>query len=361
MEQHNTLTGMLDLMTDPAFCVKGGTITYANRPALACMLTEGMPVSQILFTGAEEYSQFKGGCLYLTLSTGNTYRGATVTRMGEFDIFVVEPTDELSTLQGLALAAQELRMPLSNIMTVTDRLFPELAAAADDNTCDQMARINKGLFQLLRIVSNMSDALYYSQLSLIGQETLDICSYLEEFFQSTAELAKEAGITLRFQNWNAPVFTTVNLDKLLRAISNILSNAMKFIPKGGTIDAQLSRRGNMLHLTIQDSGSCVPENLRGSIFSHYQRQPQIEDSRNGIGLGMVLLRGAAAIHGGTVLLEYPKDSGTRVTLTLAIRQKSDPMVQSPTFQVDYAGERDHRLLELADVLPHTLYKPNKIN
>ena len=104
MEQHNTLTGMLDLMTDPAFCVKGGTITYANRPALACMLTEGMPVSQILFTGAEEYSQFTGGCLYLTLNIGNTYRGATVTRIEEFDVFVAEPADELSTLQSLALA-----------------------------------------------------------------------------------------------------------------------------------------------------------------------------------------------------------------------------------------------------------------
>ncbi len=361
MEQHNTLTGMLDLMTDPAFCVKGGTVTYANRPALACMLTEGTPVSQILFTGAEEYAQFQGGCLYLTLNICNTYRGATVTRMGESDVFVMESSDDLAILQGLALAAQELRLPLANVMTVTDRLFPQLEATANTDTEEQMARINKGLFQLLRIVSNMSDAIQYSQPSSTGQEVVNICDHLGELFDAYIALAQEAGITLRFRNLNTPVYTTVNMDKLQRAISNILSNAMKFIPKEGVIDAQLSRRGNMLHLTIQDSGSCVPENLRGSIFSRYQRQPQIEDSRNGIGLGMVLLRGVAAMHGGTVLLEYPKDSGPRVTLTLAIRPKTDTIVQSPTFRVDYAGERDHRLLELSDVLPHTLYKPNKIN
>lgn len=361
MEQQDTLTGMLDLMSYPAFCVKGGAIVYANRPAQACMLADGTPVSQILFTGAEEYAAFQGGCLYLTLCLGGAYRGASVTRMGEFDVFILEPADDLAALQGLALAAQELRAPLSNVMTVTDKLFPQLEDVTGPNTEEQMARINKGLFQLLRIVSNMSDALHYSQLPSLGQEVVDICDYLEELFRTTADLAQEAGVTLRFQNLNATVYSLADPDKLQRAVSNILSNAMKFTPKGGTIDAKLSRRGNMLYLTIQDSGSGVPANLRGSLFSRYQRSPEIEDSRNGIGLGMVLVRSVAAMHGGTVLLECPENSGTRVTMTLAIRQKTDSMVQSPILRVDYAGERDHRLLELSDVLPHTLYKPNKIN
>lgn len=358
MEQHNTLTGMLDLMTYPAFCVKDGSIVYANHPAQACLLTDGTPISQILLTGTEEYSVFQDGCLYLTLSVGNACRGASVTRMGEFDVFVLEPTDDLAALQGLALAAQELRLPLSNVMTVTDKLFPQLETP---DTEEQMARINKGLFQLLRIVSNMSDALPYSQLPSQGHEVVNVCDYFGELFQTTAELAQEAGITLHFQNWNAPVYTLANPDKLQRAVSNILSNAMKFTPKGGSIYAKLSRRGNMLYLTIQDSGSHVPKDLRGSLFSRYQRTPAIEDSRNGIGLGMVLVRSTAAMHGGTVLLEYPENSGTRVTMTLSIRQKTDATVQSPILQVDYAGERDHRLLELADVLPHTLYQPKKIN
>lgn len=361
MEQYDTLAGMLDLMTYPAFSVKDGAVAYANQAALACMLTEGTPVSQILLTGTEEYSQFQGGCLYLTLRLCDTNRSASVTRLGAFDIFVLEPTDALNTLQGLALAAQELRLPLSNVMTVTDTLFPQLERSADPDTEEQMARINKGLFQLLRIVSNMSDTLPYSQLLTNGQEVIDIRNYMEEFFRSIADLAQEAGICLRFQNLNTPIFTLADSDKLQRAISNILSNAIKFAPKGGSIDAKLVHRGKMLYLTVQDSGSRVPENLRGSVFSRYQRSPEIEDSRNGIGLGMILVRSVAAMHGGTVLLEYPENSGTRVTMTLAIRQKKVSMVQSPVLRIDYAGERDRRLLELSDVLPHSLYKPHKIN
>ena len=66
---------------------------------------------------------------------------------------------------------------------------------------------------------------------------------------------------------------------------------------------------------------------------------------------------AAQQHAGTVLVDQPTESGTRVTLTLRIRPGSSDYVRSPILKVDYAGERDHGLLELSDVLPADLYKP----
>ena len=360
MEQNDTLTGMLNLMIHPAFSVKDGILVNVNRAAQACMLTEGMPVSQILLTGKEEYLEFRNGCLCLTVSLCGNLCGASVTRMGEYDIFVLEPEDDRAELQAMALAAQELRMPLANVMTLTDRLFPHLQT--DDPTSqEQLARLNKGLFQLLRTVSNMSDAYRYSQLPTCNQETIDISDYMEETFRCAAELVVHTDITLNFRNLTTSVYTLADPEKLERAVHNLLSNAIKFTPKGGSVDASLQRRGNMLYLTVQDSGSRVPDELRGNLFSRYQRQPGIEDSRNGIGLGMVLVRSTAAMHGGTVLLEYPEDRGTRITMTLSIRQNTDSIVRSPVIRVDYAGERDHRLLELSDVLPHTLYETEKIN
>ena len=70
-----------------------------------------------------------------------------------------------------------------------------------------------------------------------------------------------------------------------------------------------------------------------------------------MGLGMVLIRAVAAAHGGTVLVDQPEESGTRVTLTIAIRQGGDAMLRSNILRVDYAGEHDHTMLELSDVLP----------
>ena len=93
-----------------------------------------------------------------------------------------------------------------------------------------------------------------------------------------------------------------------------------------------------------------------NVFTRYQRQPGIEDSRFGIGLGMVLIRNAAAAHGGTVLIDQSQGSGTRVTLTIKVQQNPSNTLRSPVLRVDYAGERDHCLLELSEILPAHLYK-----
>ena len=76
---------------------------------------------------------------------------------------------------------------------------------------------------------------------------------------------------------------------------------------------------------------------------------------------MVMIRSAAAAHGGTVLIDHPDDCGTRMILSLAISQDTEKIVRNDIFHVDYAGERDHSLIEFSDVLPASVYKPKKIN
>ena len=360
MDQNNILQGMLNLMVCPAFCVKDGMIVCLNQAAQGQIPDIGTPVSQILTTGTLEYSEFTQGCLYLTVNIGGLPWGASVARMEGFDVFVLEQESEQAELQAMALAAQELRQPLNNIMAVADLLFP-YSVAEDAAAQDQVSKINKGLYQLLRIVSNMSDAYRYSQDPPGKEETIDLCDYLGELFQTTAEVVAHADVTLSYTGPKEQILSLANPERLERAVSNMLSNALKFAPKGGRIDAKLIRRGNMLYLTIQDNGDGIPASLRGSIFSRYQRMPGIEDSRHGIGLGMVLIRRTAAQHGGTVLIEHPEDCGTRITMTLAIRQNTEAIVSSPTFRPDYAGGRDRRLLEYADSLPAKLYDAKHVN
>ena len=75
---------------------------------------------------------------------------------------------------------------------------------------------------------------------------------------------------------------------------------------------------------------------------------------------MVLVRAVATLHGGTVLIDRSKEGGTRITMTLQQRSRTESKVRSPLMRIDYAGERDHGLQELADVLPSSLYTPDKI-
>ncbi len=360
MDQMNDAMGMLDLMVRPGFCVKDNVIVKVNQPALCRQVSEGTDIRTLLLTGKEEYAAFESGCLYLTLALAGHTWGASVTRMGDFDVFLLEQEADQAELKAMALAARELREPLANVMTTADRLFPLVASQDDPAARDQAARLNRGLFQMLRVIGNMSDSSRYNSTAP-HQETRDICAFLEEVFAKAQELVTHTGLPLTYQGLKEPVFCLVSGETLERAVLNILSNAIKFTPPGGTIDARLHRRGNLMYLTVQDSGDGISENIRSSVYNRYLRPAAIEDGRFGIGLGMVLIRSAAAHHGGTVLIDQPNGTGTRITMTLAVRQSTETIVRSPVFQVDYAGGRDHGLIELSDSLPAAPYDTKKVN
>lgn len=356
MEQQKDTMAMLDLIIRPAFCVKDGVIVQVNKAAEGHTLEVGMPISPLFATGREEYADFTDGCLYLTLQLSGAEQSASVVRMDGFDVFLLEDDSDQAELKAMALAAQNLREPLTGIMTVAESLFSELESIDGYALSDQAAQISRGLFQMLRILGNMSDADRYRNTSLFRQETRDITALIGDLFEKISAMSAHTGVEVRFTNLPETVYCLVDFEKLERAVYNIFSNSLKFTPKGGYIDAKLIRRGTRLYLTVQDSGSGVPMAQQSSIYSRFLRQPGLEDGRHGIGLGMVLIRSAATAHGGTVLVEQPKDQGMRITMSLEIRQSKSTAVRSPILRVDYAGEWDHGLIELSESLPANLYR-----
>ena len=355
MDQELDALGMLDLMIRPGFCVKDRRIVKVNAAAEGLLFSTGTEIGTLLATGEEEYADFSGGTLYLTLRCAGTVWSASVTRLGNWDVFLLEDSADQAELQAMALAARELREPLAGIMTTADRLFPMSALEDDPKLREHAARLNRGLYQMLRIIGNMSDAGSYAADSAGPMETVEITGFFREIFEKLQGHIACAGLTLEFENLHQPLFCLASREKLERAVMNIISNAMKFTASGGTISVRLKRRENRLYLSVQDSGEGIPESLRGNIHRRYLRQPALEDRRFGIGLGMVLIRSAAAIHGGTVLIDHPEGSGTRITMTMEIRQDVSGNLRSPLLQFDYTGERDHSLVELSDILPAELY------
>ncbi len=361
MEHPENSAQMLDLLMRPAFSVKDGIVTARNRAAAQYMIEPGCPISQLLATGQEEYAAFRDGCLYLQLSICDKSRGASVTHIDGQDIFLLEDEAETEALQSLALAAKELRAPLSAVLACVDRLFPTLDTEADGAVREQMASINRGLFQMLRIVGNMSDALRYCSESRSNLEAMDIRALIGEIFDRAAALAEEAGVSIRLRNLPQPVYCAINREMLERAIYNLLSNALRSAPKGSCISAEVTRHGKRLSLTVRDCGSGIPADILSSVYTRFLRAPGIEDGPQGIGLGMLLIRSAAAIHGGTVLIRQSGDHGTAITLSITITDPGSGMLRSPVLKIDYAGERDHGLIELSNILPAASYLPQNIN
>lgn len=338
---------LLDLMLQPAFAVEGKTITKVNPAAAQLLIREGDSLDQLLVTGQAEYEALREGSLYVTLDIFDTYWGACVTHTTQGTIFLLDRLSENSALQMLALAARELRSPLSEAMIAARKL----ANHEDPKLQDAASRLNQKLFQILRLVSNMSDASMpgSSNLSLYRMDAL-----FREFFEKTAAYTAEAGFPLLFEGLDEEVSSLADRQELERAILNLVSNAMKFSPKGSPIRCRLTRHDSFLHLQVINQGDGIPASILPTVFQRHLRQPTIEDGRFGIGLGLLLVRSAASNHGGAVLIDQPEPGTTRVTVTMAIRPAT-PRLNCPIL-IDYAGELDHTLLELSDCLPPSSYQ-----
>lgn len=360
MEQFLNALEILDFIPTPAFCVKDGVVIKVNSGAMSHMIEVGTPVEDLLKTGREEYADFKSGCLYLNINVCSRTMGMSVRKVQDMDVFSLEQVGDQEGLNAMALAARELREPMAGLMITGEHLLPELQKLGNADIDAQVARMNRCFYQILRMLGNMSDAPHYAAGSGKNQEMVELGSVISEVFDKAQTLVEQAGLHLTFEGVSDPVYTLADSEKLERAIYNIISNAMKFTPQGGLIQGKLVCKGKKVYLSIRDNGSGIAKELRGSIYSRYIREPGLEDGRFGIGLGLVLVRSVASVHGGTVLVDHPDGVGTRITMSLSIRQDKTATVRSPRFRVDYAGERDHGLLELAECLPTEAYQTDKI-
>ena len=330
---------MLQLMDRPAFCVEDGVITAANRAALARQIPLGEQVEALLVTGGEEYREFTRGWLSARLCCCGENYDVTVSAVDGAHIFALEPRNDGEELRMLALSAQVLRAPLGDVMALVEELPGDLEP-------ESLAKIRKGLYQMLRIVGNMSFQ------TNVKPEMQDVDAVLRELWEKAEPACESRGVKLRYRGTSRPVYSNIDTQLLTRAIHNLLSNSLKFAADGGEIELELTAGKRFYRIFVRDHGTSDGTDL--DLFAHWRREPGIEDGRTGLGLGLKLVQLAAAAHGGTVWYDRRKGEGFQVMLSLPIDQ--DTLVRSSRFRVCYSGERDPMLLELSDVLPPEFYQ-----
>lgn len=345
MEQENIINSLLELIERPAFCVCDGKVLQVNQAARQRLIAAGTDISDLLGNDIAVYESFNGGTQTLTVNISGTAYNAQVSRAGNMDVFVLDSGD--AQMQAIALAAQNLRGPLNSVMTVADYL-------SCDNR-DQMNQLQRGLSRLHRIVCNMSDAYRYQQDSAARKETTNLTAVFDECMEAIRNHLNSCSIALEYSSPNISIWSPADREMLERAIYNLISNAVKFADAGSTLQAKLVQKENLVSFSLQCASNTVNT---ATAFSRYLRQPGIEDSRFGIGLGMPLVRAIAAAHGGTVLIDHPEEHTTRITMTLEVVNSSENLVRSsiriPTS--NYAGDRDRGLLELSEILPADAYQ-----
>lgn len=345
-----TIKQILQLLDCPAFSVREDTVTAANTQAEQRQIHVGMAVYDLLKDCRQEYESYRGGVLRLTLQLGGSTADATVSELDGQRIFRLESGSSQPRLQAMSLVAEMLRKPLSDIMPAVEELLRE--NPGEDSA--EIRQMNRGLYEILRMVNHMSLAAL-DPGSFAPDEILNLDAFLEELVCKAAHFLESSGISLRYIGSDKPVYCRANARLIEQAVYSLLSNAAKFSEKGGEIIAKLSQKGERIYFCVEDSGCGIPSEVNGKVFSMYCREAGIEDGRYGLGLGMVLVQQAAAAHNGTVLMERIGGGGTRVTLVLDSQSRSELPLRSRTAVVDTTGGWDPALVCLSDVLPSSVY------
>lgn len=359
METLQQIDSFLEMMDRPAFFVEDGIITKINQIAKNRSIKLGTPIAKMLPKLNPEYDSFTQGCLHLTVFIKRLSCRASVTRYSNGDIFLLERNFDRIQLQTMALSAQQLRVPLANMVTMAEELIPKLAESEDPEIRFQATHLNKGLYQIIRLVSNMADAERYYAADAPELESTSVPVFFNHLMERLTVIAEAAGRQINYTPYPTRRFGLVNREMLERAVYNIVSNAIKFSDASSPIDASVTIDGDRLRFTVRDYGTGIPNQAWGTLYSRYQREPSAEDSRFGIGLGMTLIHTAAAAHGGTVLVDQPEGSGTRVTMTIRISNAPANMLRTPTMRISsYSGEMDNAMVEFSEILPAELFDGN---
>ena len=237
MDQTKDLQIMLELIPCPSFAVRDGKIFRCNREAVLQMLEPGMDIFQLLISGQEDLTSLKDACLYLQLRTKDRTWSASVTRLEELYLFRLDPEGVPAEVTAMELLCAELRYPVSTLSILANRLLPKTDSPAD------AAAANHELSRILRILNNVSNAAQFLADTPPTMEIRNVCAVVAELFEEAAALLLHAGISLHYTLPNTAVYTQLNTQALKQALYNLLDNAAKFTPEGGTIKAHMVQNG----------------------------------------------------------------------------------------------------------------------
>lgn len=354
MEGLNDRNTMLQQMQQPAFLVEDGIISHVNHAASAYLIEAGLPFAPMLLSGGPEYEEFSSGELYVTLSVVGQSVGALVVRLENGHLVVLEQSAQTPQSQAMMKISGALNNHMSDVMALVSQLLPAAAAEGPEQE-SQAARLNRKLYQMMRTIKHMSQAADYADPRAEDQESVEICAFLEEILEKTANSV--SGISLVWELPRQRFYTLVDREKLEQAVYNLLSNAIKYAEADTTVKAELSHKNNRLYFSVGNTHS--DPGPQSNPFNAFAQAPVLNRPKDGVGLGMVIVRSTARLHGGAVLLEKTED-GSRYTLTLPVKHAQSNDVRSPVMQIDQSGGHDLCLVELSDVLPAELYTPENL-
>ena len=236
----------------------------------------------------------------------------------------------------LASMSHELRTPLNAIIGFSEVLLERLFGDLNDKQEDYLKDVLTSGKHLLSLINDILD------LSKVeaGKMELDAGSFsLREALETGLTMIKERaanhGIRLTLEVQDGIDIVEADERKIKQALFNLLSNAIKFTPDGGSISVSARLAGDMVEVSVADTGIGIAPEDQPKVFEEFQQVGQSAAKVEGTGLGLPLAKRFVELHGGQMWLRSEPGQGSTFSFSLPLRQAApqEPIVDRlPTIE-----------------------------
>ena len=221
----------------------------------------------------------------------------------------------------VGLISHELRTPLSSILGYLELLRDDEDAPLSEGQLRYLSVAERNAHRLLRLVG---DLLFTAQVESgkfnLDQKEQDLAPIVLASAESSRPVATAAGITLHTELAEG-LLVNGDVVRIGQACDNLISNAIKFTPSGGSVTLALRQDGSDVLITVTDTGMGIAASELDKLFSRFFRaSTATRNAVPGVGLGLVITRAIVRAHGGDMGVTSEEGVGTSFSMTFPIVQ-----------------------------------------
>lgn len=218
----------------------------------------------------------------------------------------------------VATVSHELRTPLTSIAGFVEMLQAEKDGMSEDART-YLRVIGRSSERLQHLVE---DLLLMAQIEArrleLNWEPTNVGALARLAVESSRPVAEKKEVTIDVAIGGAPEIRA-DPSRVAQVLDNLVSNAVKFTPKGGSVSVVVDADENAARLVVSDSGFGIPADEQDMVFSRFFRaRNAMENAIPGTGLGLAITKALVERHGGQISVASEEGVGTRVTVTLPV-------------------------------------------
>lgn len=225
----------------------------------------------------------------------------------------------------IAVLSHELRNPLAPVRSAV-HLLRELNKDRKDGRMNEIIdMLDRQSRQLTRLVSDLLDVSRISSGKIVlKRERVDLCAVARHAAESAMPGVEARNHRFSCDMPQKPMKVMGDFARLSQVVSNLLDNAVKYTPRGGTIRLSVRAEAGFAVLSVEDNGRGIEPAMQPVLFTGIVRSPESDGpEQGGLGLGLPLSRSLVELHGGALEADSEgKDKGSRFTMRIPLADES---------------------------------------